>query len=189
MSFPRRVKIFKIRTTTGVRFLGLAAGIFMVDSVDDFIRRMVQMDAEMDTVTQAFNASRVAGAEHLVHSSRLAIIANERGCGFADCLAVELICWAAAERQIYRAFEKIGVRQGRNALAVASVGRPEVRVKKTVGKIFDEFGAEWDNSLMDFRQEKSLGLQRIFSITPEETAVAPLQKIVLERVALLALAK
>jgi tRNA threonylcarbamoyladenosine modification (KEOPS) complex Cgi121 subunit len=189
MSFPRRVAIFRVKVPSGARVLGLASGFFTVDNVDDFVGRMALVDEEFGTVTQAFNAFRVAGLEHLVHASRLAIIANESGRGFADSLAIELICWVAAERQIYRAFEKMGVRCGRNALVIVSVGRSASQVKKAIMKIFRDNGGNWDNSLMELKEEKVRELQRIFSITPEEIAVAPLEKLVLERVSLLALAK
>jgi hypothetical protein len=62
-------------------------------------------------------------------------------------------------------------------------------VKKAIMKIFRDNGGNWDNSLMELKEEKVRELQRIFSITPEEIAVAPLEKLVLERVSLLALAK
>jgi len=189
MSLPRQVRIFRVKGPSEVRVVGVASGIFSVDDVDVFLGKLAAVDEKWGTVTQAFNASRVAGVEHLVHASRLAIIANENKTGFADSLAIELICWAAAERQINRALEKMGVRCSRGSLAIVSVGSSVPQVRKAILKIFDNWGADWDNSLMELKAEKLTELQRTFSIFHDEIAVAPVQKLVLERVALLALAK
>ncbi|MEM3421394.1 MAG: KEOPS complex subunit Cgi121 [Candidatus Hadarchaeum sp.] len=188
MSLPRGVMVYRIRGSFGVRVLGLASGTFNVDSVEGFVRRLAKTDAEVGTVTQAFNSLRVAGVEHLVHASRLAIIAFESGRGFASSLAIELICWVAAERQIYRAFEKMGVRSGRNDLALVSVGSSASQVRKAILKIFKDLGAIWDNSLMEMKSEKIPEIRRAFSIA-REAELAPIQSIVLERIALLALEK
>ncbi|MGQ9788025.1 MAG: KEOPS complex subunit Cgi121 [Candidatus Hadarchaeaceae archaeon] len=188
MSLPRRVRVYRIKGSSGVRVLGVASGTFKVGRVEEFVRRLAQTDVEMGTVTQAFNSQRVAGVEHLVHASRLAIIAYEGGRGFASSLKIELICWAAAERQIHRAFEKMGVRSGRNGLALVSIGSSAAQVRKAIMKIFEGLGATWDNSLMEISSEKIPEIRRSFSIS-QEAELVPIQKIVLERVALLALEK
>lgn len=188
MSLPRRVRIYRVKCPSGVRVLGVASGTFHVDSVEGFVRKLAQTDAEVGTVTQAFNSRRVAGVEHLVHASRLAIIAHEGGRGFASSLSIELICWVAAERQIYRAFEKMGVRGGSNDLALVSIGSSVSQVRKAIVRIFEDLGATWDNSLLEMSPEKIPEIRRAFSIA-REAELAPIEKIVLERVALLALEK
>lgn len=188
MSLPRQVRVYKVKGSFGLRVLGLAAGIFQVDSLEGFIHKLNQTDVEMGTVTQAFNSLRVAGVEHLVHASRLAIAANESGRGFASTLSIELICWAAGERQIYRAFEKIGVRSGRNNLVLLSIGNSAYKVRRAIAKIFQDLGASWDNSLMEMSSKKVTEIRKAFSIG-REAELAPIQKIVLERIALLALEK
>ncbi|MFH1821005.1 MAG: KEOPS complex subunit Cgi121 [Methanobacteriota archaeon] len=189
MSLPRRVETFKVKGPFGVRVVGLASGVFLVENVDGFLEKLAAVDREEGTVTQAVDASHVAGAEHLVHAARLAIIANENKTGFAGSLAIELICWTAAERQISRAFEKMGVRSGSVVLAIVSVGTSSEQVRGAVSKIFRNSAAGWDNSLMELKREKIPELQKVFSISQAEITVAPIQKIILERVALLALAK
>lgn len=189
MSLPRRVKTFRVKGPFGVRTIGFAAGIFSVDDVDGFLSKLGEVDRKDGTVTQAFNASRVAGVEHLVHAARSAIIASENKTGFADSLAIELVCWVAAERQIGRAFEKMGVSKGESCLVILSVGTSGAQVTATVKEIFLEFSAKRDDSLIEIKREKIPELRKVFSISENETKVAPVQKIVLERVALLALAK
>ena len=189
MSFPREAITLRVKGPFGARVVGVAAGIFSVKNVDEFLRKLTEIDRRGGTVTQAFKASCISGIEHLIHAARLAIIANKNKTGFADSLAIELICWAAAERQIGRAFDKIGVRSGRNGLAILSIGTSRSQVISTISKIFQEFAAEWDNTLLELKSEKILEIQKIFSISQDETKIATIQKIVLERIALLALMK
>ena len=189
MSLPRRVETFRVKGPFGVRVVGFASGIFSVGDVDEFLEKLAAVDREEGTVTQAFNASHIAGVEHLVHAARLAIIANENKTGFANSLAIELICWASAERQIGRAFDKMGVRSGKVSLAIVSVGTSSAQVRGAASKIFRDFSADWDNSLMELKKEKFPELQKVFSISRVEIKIASIQSIILERVALLALAK
>lgn len=189
MSLPRQVMTSRVKGPFGVRVVGVAAGIFSIDNVDEFLCKLTEVDRRGSTVTQAFKASCISGVEHLIHAARLAIIANENKTGFASSLAIELICWTAAERQIGRAFDKIGVRKGEDSLAILSIGTSSAQVSGTVSKIFQEFAAEWDNTLLELKPEKFSELQKIFSISQDEITIAPIQKIILERVALLALAK
>ncbi len=101
---------------------------------------------------------------------------------------IELICWAAAERQIGRAFGKMGICKGEAELAILSVGTSRAQVSGAVSKVLDS-AAGWDNSLMEMKKEKVPGLQKVFTISKEEITLVPVQKIILERVALLTLAK
>ncbi len=182
------METFQVKGPFGVRFVGVAAGTFSVDDVDGFLEILKKADGEGGTVTQAFNASHLAGPEHLVHAARLAILASENKAGFAGSLGIELICWVAAERQIGRAFEKMGLHKGRMDLAILSVGHSRDQVRRAVRKVFGA-AAAWDNSLMELRKEKLPQLQKTFSIGKGELAVAPIECVILERVALLALAK
>jgi hypothetical protein len=83
----------------------------------------------------------------------------------------------------------MGVRKGKVDLAIVSVGSSEAQVRRAVSKVFCDAAALWDNSLMDMKKEKITGMKRIFSISEKEMVVAPIECIILERVALLALAK
>lgn len=189
MSLPRRVETFQVKGPSGTRFVGMAAGLFQVVDVDGFLEQLVTVDREHATVTQALNAGHVAGAEHLVQAARLALLANANGTGFAGSLGIELVCWAAAERQIGRAFGKMGLCKGTSDLAIVSVGPSEAQVSAAISRVFKESAARWDNSLLELKDTKIPGLRTTFSISDEELAVAPIGCIILERVALLALAK
>ena len=189
MSFARGMTTTELRGPFGRRVVGAAGGRGMVTSTDEFLQRLAAVDQAMGTTSQIFDALQIASTEHLVHAARSALIAHATNNNFASSLGIELMCWTAAERQIGRAFEKVGVRQGARELAFLVVGTSRVQVKTAMAKIFHEFAVERDDKVLELRQGKLSIMRWTFSISPEELKVAPFEKLILERVALLALAK
>ena len=189
MRLAREATTFELRGPFGRRVVGAAGGKGMVKDVDELLRKVAAIDRKRGTTSQTFDASRVAGVEHLVHAARLALIAHATKSNFASSLGIELVCWAAAERQIGRAFEKVGVRQGCRELALLTLGTSRSQVMASMAEIFRELDFELDNTVLELKPEKFSPLQKTFSVSKEELRVASLQKLILERAALLALAK
>ena len=160
-----------------------------MNDVDELLRKLTKVDKENQTTSQAFDASSIAGKEHLVHAARLALIAHATKKNFASSLNIELVCWAAAERQIARAFEKVGLRKGSKDLAILTLGDSRARVKHALVNIRRELDMKRDDDVLELTREKVSKLLKIFSISKDELKIAPLQKLVLEQVALLALEK
>jgi tRNA threonylcarbamoyladenosine modification (KEOPS) complex Cgi121 subunit len=179
----------ELRGPFGRRALCIAGGRGTVMSIDEILRRLAAVDREAGTTSQVFDALQVAGPEHLVHAARSALIALATKRNFASSLGMELMCRVAAERQIGRATEKVGVRQGVRELAFVVVGTSRAQVRAAMARIFHELEVEWDDGVLEFRRDKASAIQRTFSISREELGVAPLEKLVLERIALLALAR
>jgi tRNA threonylcarbamoyladenosine modification (KEOPS) complex Cgi121 subunit len=189
MSFARVMATFEIMGPFGRRIVGVAGGRGMVTDTDEFLQRLAAVDQAMGTMSQVFDALRIAGAEHLVRAARSALTAHATNNSFASSLGIELMCWTAAERQIRRAFEKVGVRQGAGELAFLVVGTSRAKVKTAMAEIFHEFAVERDDNVLELRRDKLPIIRRTFSISPEELKVAPFEKLILERVALLTLAR
>jgi len=181
--------MFELRGVFGKRVVGVVGGRASVGDVDEFVRKLAEVDKENQTTSQAFDASSIAGKEHLVHAARLALIAHAAKRGFASSLNIEAICWAAAERQIARAFEKVGIQKGSRDLAILDLGDSRARVKRTLIDICRELGIERDDGVLELTRQKVPKLCKVFSISKDELKIAPIQKLVLERVALLALGR
>lgn len=160
-----------------------------MSDVDGILKNLARVDKKRGTISQVFDASCVAGPEHLVHAARLALISWMTERSFANSLNIELICWVAAERQIARAFEKVGLRVGNKTLAILILGNSRAQVKEATAAIFNELSLKRDDRVLEFTHKKALKLRKIFSISKNESKVAPIQKLVLERIALLALEK
>lgn len=189
MSFARKMNVIELRGAFGRRVMVVFGGRGAVVSTDEFLRRIAAIDREIGTTSQVFDALRIAGPEHLVHAARLALIAHATKKNFASSLEVELMCWTAADRQIGRAFEKVGVRQGSMEMAFVVVGASRAQVITAAAKILQELAVEQDDTVLEMSPKKHSMIKKIFSILLEELRVAPLKKLVLERVALLALSK
>lgn len=189
MSFARGEATLEFKGPFGRRVGVVAGGRGMVADVDEFLRRLAEIDRKRNTTSQAFDASQVAGAEHLVHAARLALIAHATKHNFASSLNIELVCWVAAERQIGRAFRKVGVQRGEGELAFLTIGTSRPQLKAAMNEIFRELGIKRDDSVLELKRGKLSAIKKNFSISQKELRIAPLRKIVLERVALLALAR
>lgn len=189
MSFPRRATAFELRGPFGRRVAGVAGGRGAVKDVDEFFRVLAEIDKRQGTTSQAFDASRVAGAEHLVHAARSALIAHSAKHNFASSLGIELVCWVAAERQIGRVFEKVGVSKGSRELALLTIGTSRAQVKAAMAEIFRTLAIKRDDGVLELKRTKFPILQKTFSISRKELRVASIRNLILERIALLALAK
>lgn len=169
------------------RWVGLAGGRAGPLPVEEVLGRVRRVDRERGTVTQLFDASRVAGLAHLAHSARLALLARSRGLGFADSLSMELVCWTAAERQIGKALEKVGLREGSRTVALVSVGEERGAVEGALEEVLRETGMEREDGVVGLSPSKVRILSEVFSLPKGMVRKLGVQKLVLERVALLAL--
>ena len=181
--------MFELRGTFGKRVVGVVGGRASVNDVDEFLRKLAKIDKENRTTSQAFDTSSIAGKEHLVHAARLAVIAHATEKNFASSLNIELVCWAAAERQITRAFEKVGLHKGSEDLAILTLGDSRARVRQALVNICRKLGIERDDGVFELTREKISKLLKVFSISKDKLKIAPIQKLVLEQTALLALEK
>jgi len=181
--------MFELRGAFGKRAVSVIGGRAKVDDFDEFLRKLATIDKENQTTSQVFDASSIAGKEHLLHAARLALTAQATKKNFASALNIELSCWAAAERQITRAFEKVGLHKGSKDLAILTFGDSRAQVKQTSVNIHRELGLKRDDDVLDVTREKVPKLLKVFSIQNDELKIAPIQKLVLERIALLALEK
>jgi len=169
------------------QWVGLAGGRTGPLRVEEVLERVREIDGGRGTVTQVFDATRVAGKAHLAHAARLALLSRSSGLGFADSLAAELACWVAAERQIKRAFEKVGLREDSRTVALLSVGGKRERVEGALATVLGEIGIKRDDEVMEPLPSKLKLLTEVFSLPLEMVRKLGVQKLVLERVALLAL--
>lgn len=179
--------VFELNGTFGKRMIGVVGGGATVDDVDELLKKLARIDRKHGTVSQIFDASRIAGKEHLLHAARLALIAQATGKNFASSLNIELVCWVAGERQINRAFGKVGVREGSMAVAVLTIGKTRAAVKRAQEDFVRELQIKRDDDVVEFVPKKTSALLKVFSIPKRELEIADIQKLVLERIALLSL--
>ncbi|HDM25092.1 MAG TPA: hypothetical protein ENG24_00640, partial [Thermoplasmatales archaeon] len=78
---------------------------------DDFIRKVEEYSKSLNVAIQVVDANLVYSFNHLYSAAQHAIRAMRRGTNSMKSLAMEILLYAAGERQIKNAIEKIGVKE------------------------------------------------------------------------------
>jgi KEOPS complex subunit Cgi121 len=180
----RLVDVFEL----GVNRLkaGVTGGRGKVTKPEEFFEQLRKLGDELGVTLQAFNARVIAGRVHLVHAAREASLAIRSGKTFARSRELEFLCWVAAERQIARAVERVGVKRGAREVALLSVGERKSSVRFSLTRALRLAGLTPDPSVLELKPPKVRSIRRAFGIGARELRTVPLQSLILERIALLA---
>ena len=148
-----------------------------VGPVRAFVARLHEVAGELGLEAQAFDADMVFGGEHLLVAWEHTERAFDRGRNIATDRMMEVLLFAAGERQIETALAKIGLKEGQGGMALLIVGEGDS------APLLDKLGLERADELLEGRMDKlsSIGL------TPEEIRSVERERVfdlVLERVAL-----
>lgn len=179
--------MFKLKGPFGERFASVAGGRVKIENVDQLLGKLAEIDEKTGTTSQVFDASRIAGAAHLVHAARLALVSHATGKSLASSLNIEFVCWTAGSHQIEQALGRVGVGENTRTVALLTVGSSEDEVERARDEALRYLEIERDDVVLKIGPEKAPRLLEVFSISAKEREIADIQKLVLERMALLAL--
>ena len=177
----------EIKGNFGKKEVRIAGGHVEIGDIEKILKDIEETDDEFGTTSQIFNASRIAGRNHLLQASKLALEALENKNSFADSPRIELTCWAAGLRQINKALPRVGIQEGKNDVVILTIGENRQIVKKTQEKLFETLGIEENEKVPEIDDEKREEIADSFSISENQLEVASLEELVLEKVALLSL--
>ena len=76
-------------------------------------------------IIQLMNADAIAGKEHLQHGTIHAINAFKRGENLANDLGIEVMLRTSGQRQISKAFDILGLKEGKMNMAVVLIDCPD----------------------------------------------------------------
>ncbi|MEN6329659.1 MAG: KEOPS complex subunit Cgi121 [Methanobacteriaceae archaeon] len=105
---------------TPIQFAGFQACIKNVPQVLNRIEGL----ACQGTI-QLLQAPGLAGEKHLLHSIHQALLAFQRNENFSHDLGLEICLRVSAQRQISRAIQLLGIKEGKQELCAVMVGCPE----------------------------------------------------------------
>ena len=163
-----------------------------IENVEEFIQNIRK---ETGNITvQFFDAKFVAGYEHLYFAVLNALTAFENGLSISKNLAIEILLYAAAERQIRNAVQLLGVREDTAKVAVVVLAESKDEVVKALDKVSSIIQAEEDESILEIDDEKFEAIRKLFNVSDLELEAKlerkglekeALKDLIIERVALL----
>jgi len=134
-----------------------------IEDVDKFFKAL--KDKTDNACVQFFDASLIAGWEHLRFAALNALNAFKSERTISSSLAMETLLYASAQRQIKDAVRLLGIKPNTNRVAVlilAENPREGSAILKTVSKLL---GAKKDDSVVDLTDGKVADLKRLFKIS------------------------
>lgn len=161
------------------------------DSLLNLVRERTK-DAEV----QFFDGELIAGWEHLYFAVLNALKAFENKLNISNNLAVEILLYASAQRQIKKAVELLGIKLDSANVAILVLAETELKAKKTLETVLHIIPGKRDDSILELTDEKFDDIQKLFGISEVElnsklegkgAERKALSDLVIEHVALLAI--
>lgn len=162
-----------------------------VEKPDQLLKAIRGEQGDVDV--QFFSAELVATWEHLYFAVIDALMAFRTKRNISKSLAVEIMLYASAQRQIKKAIEVVGVKSGASDIAVVIVSKRHQTVESTVASVSKHFRKEPDEQVLGFSSAKEKAIREAFRITENELSAVTKQNnraralvdLVVERMALL----
>lgn len=146
---------------------------------------------------QLLRADRLAGKEHLLFAARNAVDSFKGKDRRAKHLSMEILLFTSGEHQIVEAIRLLGVTPATTELVVVGLSETRIDQNLVAGKVGQIVGGVPDDSVIDLQNaNKVSGLKKAYKISdrelastrvPNETEEMALQRLVIERSAILVL--
>jgi KEOPS complex subunit Cgi121 len=158
-----------------------------IQDIDLFLQKLLMFSKEKNIIIQALDANLVYSQDHLRSATEHAQRAFMNNTNATKSLALEILLYAAGERQIQKAIKKIGVKQGKHSIAFVLVDeRKKTSNRKTYDRVIDELLTIFHLTIDDKVLEGTIDTLTRFGLTKKEICTVPEQKygdLILEKVA------
>ena len=155
-----------------LQILGLKGNIDSVGDTLDYINS-IKKDSE---IIQLLNADAVAGRRHIEHGVNQAFLAFERGENLANDLSVEICLRCSAQRQISKAFNLLGLKEGEMNLCAVLIDCDDY-----TSPLSSRFSLDDGVLLPDVGM-----LKEIYDISDAELEIVDVEDILIDRISRLA---
>jgi tRNA threonylcarbamoyladenosine modification (KEOPS) complex Cgi121 subunit len=125
-------------------------------------------DEADDTHVQLLDASLIAGYEHLQFAVLNALNAFAGHVCISSNLAIEIILYASAQRQIKEALRLMGVQPSTRKVAVVILTRTKEQSSKRLRAVSRLIGGQRDDRVIDLAEEKLEGIKKLFGMSSAE---------------------
>ncbi len=167
----------------------------------DLVELAQQLASDHDITFQLVNADTIASPNHLLFAAIHALTACHRGTQRASTLAMELLRFAAAQRQISQALNLLGITESTIHLGGIIIGENVTKIQNVHQNFLRLANVIDDPVVLEINsKKKERAIQDAFQITPRELKaimisestedrISALQKLVYDRCALLAITR
>ena len=132
-----------------------------VDNVKDTLDKInsIKRDGE---IIQLLNADFIVSKNHIVHGINQAFLAFKRGENLAKDIGVEIVLRCSAQRQISKAFDLMGLKEGNMNLFVVLVNSKDyTKELSSFFNLYDDVFNPDLNNLIDVYKISSLELENL----------------------------
>jgi KEOPS complex subunit Cgi121 len=151
-----------------LQILGLKGNVVSVGDTLDYINS-IKRDSE---IIQLLNADAVAGRRHIEHGVNQAFSAFERGENLANDLSVEICLRCSAQRQISKAFDLLGLKEGQINLCAILIDCDDY-----TSQLSSRFTLDDNVLLPDVGK-----LKNIYDISDDELGIIDVEDILIDRI-------
>lgn len=151
-----------------IQILGFKGTINSIGETLDYIDS-IKEDGE---IIQLLNADSIVSKNHIIHGVNQALLAFDRGENLANDLSVEIALRCSAQRQISKAFNILGLKEGEMNLCVILINSKDHF--EELSKIFTP-----DDSVFDLDESN---LIKIYKISDDEIINMSLEDIIIDRI-------
>lgn len=117
---------------------------------------------------QFLDASLVAGWEHLQFAALNALNAFRSKVNISSSLAMEILLYASAQRQIKEAVRLAGLKSTTSSVAVVILSENGNQIDHILRVVSELLDGKRDDSVLDLTRDKVAGLKRFFGISKVE---------------------
>ncbi|MEM3699311.1 MAG: KEOPS complex subunit Cgi121 [Candidatus Bathyarchaeia archaeon] len=164
-----------------------------IENAEEFLK-VINKEKPSDVEIQFFDAKLVATWQHLYFAAINALTAFKNKTNISKSLAMEMLLYASAQRQIRKAMEILGIKADTSEMAVFIIGEKPDIVKSTLQMVSKHVNAKEDESVLDLSKRKIELIRKTFGILELELKTVmknddleeALTSLVIERMALLA---
>jgi len=132
---------------------------------------------------QFFDAKLIASQQHLHFAALNALKAFEKKLNISSSLAVEVLLYASAQRQIKKAVDMLGIKPDSSQIAVLVMAENKQRANAALKTVSELIYGERDDCVLELTAEKFEGIKTLFGVSNLEIE-AKLRKEGLEKEAL-----
>jgi KEOPS complex subunit Cgi121 len=133
----------------------------------EFLRSAIK-GKPADVETQFFDAKNVASWQHLYFAALNALTAFGNKTNISRTLGMEVLLYAAGERQIIKATEKMGIKSATREIAVLFIGNNRVTVKSAVSEILRNVAGQQDDMVLELSGPKNELIKKAFKVDAAE---------------------